>query len=1831
MRPQDQLPKDFCIDGRPLRLNQELTDAAGDPNVTVFQFVDNDASKIVRYSDASNKFELYRPDGTMYFYGTSSGSRRDVGSPDVYNSTVTDAWHLTSVSDRFHNTIQFYYYTERYVTSHNTLESAVYLDRIFYSANSGVTGEKRPTSLRMINFRYKEKVDALGETGGYHHDVPVDDRRLLESITVDTFDGTELHPEDRIYTINYEPTPGNGIQRVTSVQECTSSDGEVKCLSPTTFSYDDAAIALDEPRPRRFANRSTGVIDVADRPLNYIAEGDPKATLNPAIPFDADGDGYKDLLQAYKEFNLIWYWHAEPDGYGQITFRGPIAVTGPSPKCLSASHVGDLDGDGRDEILDGCPLTRNRTYVSYFNIDANGAVTEAETSELARSGVYLADIDGNGRPDIVQETAQHVYYTEFSSFDEGEETMNLTLTQRVSASGQKSSGSNGALEPLLLDIDGDGVRNLLRFDVATKQFYALALKPNDELTEDERNQVGVYEDGAVQRIGRWTPTGLSYQVSPLTGGPGHIDSIRVLDINGDGLDDVWVQSARLIAPLDPELGRIPDIFTGEELDASGDIARANQLVKSFFPGGVVLSGPSQLWINTGGAFRLKSVVLNTWNGEPIVDGSPQCPVTTEDGACVALMAPWTFRRSTVLDYDNDGRDEMLLFSEGYRWSRTYLDSETTNRVHLSIEHLPDLPNDPGLHQDGIDNSPYTAFESLPVWSDFNSDANLDMLIVGLDDEPENRVLVMGTGQGNGRRLARITDGLGNTVNITHARDRSNLDLNGPCGESPIWQSTSPRCLRGLGSVVARVDRGTATGRDFGGTAYAYEHPATADFLQGYYFTARTMIEYSGADEQGESLVVARVKEEFGQALLNEIFSYKHTYPLLTKPTLRVVELSEEPNFEGLVRGRSLVEENFYEIQIGGMPHLAESERTILDALGGGYFVPVVRRKNVFTLDAHGLPSVHEQWVYTSDPDEPIASSRIHTSRTPDIERWILDKVALREVTSTRNGVSRTKSTTFGHDPETGFVTSKTENRDGSDRDLVTEYSPDSFGNIREVKQISSGGEEDRITTIDYGRLGIYPVSIENAEGHVRQYEFDPVWGGPTLIEDENGYQLVQLYDGFGRLVHAEGRNGTEVANFADIVYSKVNEPYEVEQVAISAVVRKTTTSGLFSGEITEDYDSRGLLVRSKQPGLGIDGETPELFSEASFDWAGRPTLRSEPHEEGVPAVWNSVDYDLRGRPTATSSPAGSLHFRYASWVHFEDAFPEWTFPDAVEMVGVIDAEGRQTATVADHNGNAVVSAEGCDFDGGAPGLVTRTMRGPWDQPTVLVDPELHEIHTEYDNDGLVSWTEDADRGRTDFFYDAFGNVKRTVPADLVESTFTYDRINRPLTRLDAGTDLTEWVYDIEALGRLEEMVGPTGVRTVFGYEDSPRALRTTETYHLNSETFTSSTEFDSLGRPIRFEYPQVERPGDDFELAVRPAYDPYSGQLIAVQSDDRQADYWRITDGDSRGRVREVTLGNGVRETYAFDPTTQLLSDLRVLNEHGQLSHLSYDYYANGQVEERTLEHGATTRSRTVVYDTARRLHSVTESGPGAVSETFGFSPGGRLESRSKFGAYEYDEDHPHALAGVNGNEFTYDIRGNQETRTGPAVPGETQTFSYTRFNRPSEVLFGDPDAPDKTVSFEYDARGMRVAKRESGGAEVLSVGAAYERVTPITGGVWGIQHKFRIFGNGREIAQVVFDESTEESTIVYLHRDQLASVLFTTDAEGTSSELRDFDVFGQPRTHPSWADLTRESFTGHERDTEMALVDAGARLYDSMFGVFTSPDPMRVSGFGSQAFNPYA
>src|SRR5690606_19961152 len=165
--------------------------------------------------------------------------------------------------------------------------------------------------------------------------------------------------------------------------------------------------------------------------------------------------------------------------------------------------------------------------------------------------------------------------------------------------------------------------------------------------------------------------------------------------------------------------------------------------------------------------------------------------------------------------------------------------------------------------------------------------------------------------------------------------------------------------------------------------------------------------------------------------------------------------------------------------------------------------------------------------------------------------------------------------------------------------------------------------------------------------------------------------------------------------------------------SIRSRLRLTATSDLYSGVSYREFDSRGHLVRTRVPGLGVNGTTPHLFAEQVYDWAGRRVRSSQEHVDSADPGWTTSSYDKRGRPTLVESPQGIIEYRHASQRQYEDSFPAWVMNDGVDLIHITDPEGLERVQVADHKGQAVLTADGVNLAGADTGLVSKVILGAW--------------------------------------------------------------------------------------------------------------------------------------------------------------------------------------------------------------------------------------------------------------------------------------------------------------------------------------------------------------------------------------------------------------------------------------------------------------------------------------------------------------------------------------
>jgi RHS repeat-associated protein len=195
-------------------------------------------------------------------------------------------------------------------------------------------------------------------------------------------------------------------------------------------------------------------------------------------------------------------------------------------------------------------------------------------------------------------------------------------------------------------------------------------------------------------------------------------------------------------------------------------------------------------------------------------------------------------------------------------------------------------------------------------------------------------------------------------------------------------------------------------------------------------------------------------------------------------------------------------------------------------------------------------------------------------------------------------------------------------------------------------------------------------------------------------------------------------------------------------------------------------------------------------------------------------------------------------------------------------------------------------------------------------------------------------------------------------------------------------------------------------------------------------------------------------------------------------------------------------------------------------------------------------------------------------------------------------------------------NGYLYDAAGNT------VRDAENRKFTYDGENKQVKVEMLDANGnPTSTIGeYFYDGDGKRVKKF------VPSTGETTIFVYDASGKMLA------------EYSTIVEPPSTAK--VSYLTTDHLGSPRILTDANGQLISRRDFHPFGEEiitaqRTQDLGyiADTIRQKFTGYERDVEIDLEFAQARMYQNQFGRFTSIDPIffqLIMTVDPQRFNLY-
>ena len=785
------------------------------------------------------------------------------------------------------------------------------------------------------------------------------------------------------------------------------------------------------------------------------------------------------------------------------------------------------------------------------------------------------------------------------------------------------------------------------------------------------------------------------------------------------------------------------------------------------------------------------------------------------------------------------------------------------------------------------------------------------------------------------------------------------------------------------------------------------------------------------------------------------------------------------------------------------------------------------------------------------------------------------------------------------------LTSQVVEPDVSQWTVTTAYGYDGFGNVSS-ETVTGASMSARTTLMSWGSEGVFPVSVTNPLSQTSTQGFDYALGVQTSFRDPNGATKTWTWahDAFGRRTLETRPDGTKTATELFLCPTcDARVRYRLQEQ-----VKRPDNALIVTNNLYFDRYDRLLYHYGQEPGGA------SVVNTVSFDARGRVVSRKNPIWAGGANDGNwAFDYDVLNRVTAERLKDGS----------------------GAQNRLQTHAYNGLTLTTTDFKSNAssrILTAWGdlAQSNDAASGQ-TKYKHDVFGQLLEVKD-HFNSVITSigYNIRGMKTSSADMDMGSWTYVPNALGEVTSQTDAKSQTTTFIYDLLGRMKDRIEAeGT--TTWTWGTSAgswnIGELASVSSP-GYAESFTYDNKSRLTQrniTTDTSYQINYAYHAQTGFlDTMTYPLSTSAVR-------FQLKYDYAY----GKLTTVKRNDAGApatQYWTLTSVDPRGNVMDETLGNGMQVVSTYNPLTGTL-EARTSGWSGSwtIQNLQYDWDNNWNLTERRDLRQSVTES--FLYDA---LDRVTRATNGANIVNFDYDAIGNITRKSDVHAgtnsYLYHATQKHALTAVGSpatQTFAYDLNGNMTARNGSVV-------QWTSYNLPKEI---NGSGVSSFLSYGPDRQRFKQIGNYVGGQETTHyVGGILQKVVAPT----RTHFKHLIAAPGGVVAIYNRRDDATEDTI-YFTKDHLGSIdSITNQAQAVQVRLS-YDTFGKRRNEAGWwgavpagdltaiSNTTRLGYTGHEHLDNLGLIHMNGRVQDPFIGRFLSADPFVPDPLNGQSFNRFS
>lgn len=1842
----------LCLDGQKLMLVNGTYGANGATYATEIESYSLVTQVGGGLNDTSTSFRVEYRDGSVAYYGKSSDSRHVLsGRTETLNWLITKKHDSVGFDSSAKNVIHYDYLT------HGAAE--VLIDQIYYTGEGSVRGNRK------VKFVYETRTDVSTSYlyGGKQ-------RQTKRLANIETYYANALI---RSYNLSYDYSRASNRSILKSVEECGPSsqclpltqfawqDAPIEYqLEELNFKQNGSWLSTppfrDETEVRKvMPERDTNRDGSRDWPGYYVnAEAEVTGTHNiEHYGCDVEVGGHRDICRA-GDFNQdgrsdIWKVENGQFSIGLVDENHaidwkptliPVVNNQQTQEFEHVRYIADYNADGWPDIamferhpgdhkivlyLHNGNMTTPYPATGQVIFDYRMGVASAYDQELD-TPQFLGDIDGNGIPDIV------ISWVKETSKDSGSpvpfpvsarlfefDGNNLTYSDHDFYLNETAGSSEYFSH--FIDVNGDGLvdwlgwrqnNNAGSFGRVGGEFYlrmnqgALQFSNVIELGSAAQLEGILYSIGAPGSLG-----------APITDGnadshiiPMFANSLRSMDVNGDGRNELLIPGERLIDGCITQLVG-PSIqyetVCGDEIYSTYQADPYN--ISTLKP------WPSEI---DNSIHEFDAIYF---------DEDANGNITTRREATGIIGSA---RQSAVVDAFGDGLMD-FVFTAGPHHTSSSLDRS-------------------GSNYGGV---PYNgAYVSRNTGSDTSGQryAPPDMMLsatngLGLQSQWKYSPLSSGHETSTGVKLYDINDYIDTDTSDPGSRYFHFA--------SSMYVVNELKTSNGVGGTNS--------------TEYAYRSAVYNAEGRGFQGFRQIIVDTpSHLDSNGNVDIYSRAVSTFHQKFpkAGAIETIKTCLSNDTNNELcndSPISITSASYFDKITdNGVSTVvvplsnTQTSYDLHSRGN-QLSTSTTTIastdIDSFGNVLKSITTTHNGFSTVIAESI----NNYLY-NDNDWPWGKLEYTTSKV-----WTDSGSAVHD--STLDPTKEIKvEYTWTANLQPDRVTTRPILGEGQVTVVDTDYN--AYGLPSSVKTYAEGDSGNaRTVTTTYSNDGTTEVAdgyfvykVINDLNHEVTTHTAPKHGQVIKSIDANSLEVQTAYDILGRVEQITPPVGTGQPAFKR--FADCNGG--CDGLTNTNIRYKVTTYSAGSAESVEYRDKLNRVLVAKIE--SFDGAS-SIYATVQYDRLGRKIFESVPSFSSTETLGTEYKtFDALGRvteKTVDQPMSQEMTVTYAYNNHQTTIVANGdgavinmsrTYSGNNQLMQTTQNDGVKdivTQYAYDAMGNPIVLMDGNNNP-------IKAEYNALGQKKYVDDPNMGKKSFTYTQFGEVKTETDANGDLYRYEYDILGRLYERKLNNNLEASFYFDTASKGGSSNSClGLPVGEDREDLSA----GQSFGKT-----YHYDSFCRVNKVVTS--IDNNDYEMLTQYDgNYGRVKAVTYPTG--------LTVSNLYND-RGFLTHSQNAASGYTYHQVTAMDQRLQITGALKAAGVltESSQYFDASGQMdLVHTTATNGGEQRHRIAYQYDGFGNLTRQDVENqrGVNTilSYETYSYDDLHRLKTSDRTIDGSVQSTinYGYDDVGNLTLKSDYASgYTYgDINKTHGKAGPNAARsvsmasggtatFSYDDNGNLTSSSyydssNNLISSDSKSITYNAFNKPMTIAKGGI-----TSTFYYGADQMRYKQVKTGkpdGVETtIYIDKAYEEID------YNGKKQKKIYLGDIIITEV--DGSDTDAKIGFVHRDRLGSVVTITDANGNVVDNKSYDPFGKPRkgtfelaepaTLAGIAQLdgfsasgdgvdlhTRRGFTDHEHLDDAELIHMNGRVYDYNLGRFLSVDPFIQEPGNSQSMNPYS